>query len=82
MPENHGVPGSNPGPATCENPANSEKKGAPAALPEPLSKACQQPDQERTSSSAAVLTVPDGHRRAVESLVGVLSWVREKTRKV
>src|SRR5215210_1394576 len=33
-------------------------------------------------SAPSALTVPDGHRRAVESLVRVLSWVREKARQV
>ena len=35
MTENHGVPGSNPGPATYKSPANSGKRKSPAALPEP-----------------------------------------------
>jgi hypothetical protein len=40
MPENHGVPGSNPGPATFECPANSEKiKGLGIAAGAPLSTA-------------------------------------------
>jgi hypothetical protein len=34
--ENHGVPGSNPGPATEESPAIEEKIRAPAVLPEPF----------------------------------------------
>src|SRR5215203_5647916 len=33
-------------------------------------------------SAPSALTVPDGHRRAVQSLVRVLSWVREKARQV
>ena len=41
--ENHGVPGSNPGPATQENPANKELW---RCCQSPLSRACQQPDQE------------------------------------
>ena len=58
--ENHGVPGSNPGPATQESPANSEKMRASAALPKPSKRACQQPDRKRTSTnaSAAELCMP------------------------
>jgi hypothetical protein len=36
MTEIHGVPGSNPGPATYKSPANSEKEGALAVSPEPF----------------------------------------------
>jgi hypothetical protein len=54
MTENHGVPGSNPGPATYESPANSEKmKVLRQCYWSPLTMACQQPDQEKVSSRDA-----------------------------
>jgi hypothetical protein len=39
MTENHGVPGSNPGPATSKNPANSTKRKRPGSAAGAL---CQQ----------------------------------------
>ena len=40
MTENHGVPGSNPGPATYKSPANSGKKKEPGST---AGTPCQQP---------------------------------------
>jgi len=38
--ENHGVPGSNPGPATLESPANSGKRRSPGGAAETLFQRC------------------------------------------
>ena len=55
MTENHGVPGSNPGPATYKSPANRRKTiEIRRCCRGPFSEACQQPDREKVSSRAVV----------------------------